>query len=278
MRNFESKALDWSSEIWLCDADGGNARPVIQGEGYCVCPTFLPKKGSDLSFCYVSYEQGQPRIFKASLSLPKGISMIPLRGSQVLPSISQTGSQIAFITDVMGPSDLFVQNLDEKGMALGKARQLFSTGRSTQASPTYSPDGKKVAFVSDKDGPPRIYCLDVVSPKHTQKPKPELLTKKNRENTSPSWSPDGKKLAYSAKTEGVRQIWLYDFETREEIQLTSGPENKENPVWAPNSLHLIYNTESEDVCELYLMNLNNLEPVKISRGPGQKRFASWETR
>lgn len=277
-RNFAAKDLEWSSEIWLSDFDGGNARALIRGEGYCVCPSFLPKKGRDLEFFYVSYEQGQSKIFHASLSHPKGEPMVSLRGNQTLPCVSAQGTQLAFITDVAGRPDLFIQNFDGKGHAVGKARQLFSAPRSTQASPTYSPDGKKIAFVSDKDGPPRIYLLDVVSSKHTQKAKPELLTKKNRENTSPSWSPDGTKLAYSAKSEGVRQIWLYDFATGEEIQLTTGPENKENPVWAPNNLHLVYNTESDDISELYLINLNQLDPIKISRGPGQKRFACWESR
>ncbi len=277
-RNFDAKDLDWTSEIWMCDADGSNARAVITKEGYCVCPMFLPKKGSDLDFFYVSYEQGQSKIFQASLHRPKGQPMVSLRGNQALPCISPQGTQMAFITDVAGRPDLFVQNFDGQGRSVGKARQLFSAPRSTQASPTYSPDGKKLAFVSDKDGPPRIYLLDIASSKNTQKARPEILTKKNRENTSPSWSPDGKKLAYSAKTDGVRQIWLYDFAAQEEVQLTSGPENKENPVWAPDNLHLIYNTEAEDVCELYLIHVGNPEPYKMSKGPGQKRFASWEPR
>lgn len=276
VRNFEAKDLEWTSEIWLCDADGGNARPIITNSGYCVCPTFLPKRGPDLEFFYVSYEQGQSKIFSASLSHPKGQPMVSLRGNQALPCLSSQGTQMAFITDVAGRPDLFIQNFDGKGHPVGKARQLFSAPRSTQASPTYSPDGKKIAFVSDKDGPPRIYLLDTTASKNMQKAKPELITKRNRENTSPSWSPDGKKLAYSAKIDGVRQIWLYDFATGEESPLTTGPENKENPVWAPNSLHIIYNTETDETCELYLTNLTNPEPIKISKGPGQKRFACWE--
>jgi len=85
-----------------------------------------------------------------------------------------------------------------------------------------------------------------------------------------------KKIAYSAKVDGVRQIWMYDIEKDEEIQLTTGPEHKENPSWAPNSFHLVYNTEGEDSCELYQLNLVQQSPVLISKGSGQKRFASWE--
>ncbi|HSX11827.1 MAG TPA: hypothetical protein VLF94_08945, partial [Chlamydiales bacterium] len=247
-KNENAKGLDWLSEVWIADADGANARQVTREKSYCLSPFFIP--GSTDEFFYVSEKSGQTKIYRASLSNPKGELMVDLRGNQALPSLARKGTHMAFITDVAGRPDLFVQHFDSKGHALCKARQLYSAPRATQATPTFSPDGKQVAFVSDKDGPPRIYLLNVVGSKDTQRPRPRLLTTKNRENTSPSWSPDGTKLAYSAKVEGVRQIWIYDFATEEEVQLTTGPENKENPSWAPDSFHLVYNSESEETCEL----------------------------
>jgi len=270
---------DWISEIWVCDADGGNARRILSEKGYCLSPGFFPPAISKDEFYYISFQQGQSKIYRSALNKTEGEMMVSLRGSQVLPAMNRAGTQMAFITDVAGRPDLFIQNLDAKGKMSGKARQLYSAPRATQASPTFSPDGKRIAFVSDKDGPPRIYVLDVASPKETKRPAPRLLTKQNRENTSPAWSPDGKKLAYSAKVDGVRQIGIYDFETEEEIQITSGSENKENPSWAPDSLHLVYNTECEDICELYLIHLNQGEPVLISKGGAdQKRFPCWESK
>ncbi len=268
------KGHDWISEVWLADSDGASAKQMTSEGSYCLSPYFI----NTHEFFYVSEKSGQTKIYRASLSNPKGELMIDMRGNQALPSLSKSGTQLAFITDIAGRPDLFIQNLDVHGRMSGKARQLFSAARATQATPTFSPDGKQVAFVSDKDGPPRIYLLNVVGSKDLHKPHPRLITKKNRENTSPSWSPDGTKLAYSAKVDGVRQIWIYDFLTDEETQLTNGPQNKENPSWAPDSFHLVYNTESEDTCELFLIHLNQCDPIQISKGPGQKRFASWQPR
>lgn len=264
----------WISEIWVCDSDGASVKQVTKENSYCLSPFFLPHSAEQ--FLYVSEKNGQSKIYRASLSNPKGELMVDLRGNQALPAISKKGTQVAFITDVAGRPDLFIQNLDERGKMVGKARQLFSAPRATQATPTFSPDGKQIAFVSDKDGPPRIYVMNVVGAKNTLKQSPRLITRRNRENTSPSWSPDGTKLAYSAKVDGVRQIWVYDFLTDEEVPLTTGPQNKENPSWAPDSFHLVYNTESDDICELYLIHLNQGEPIQISKGPEQKRFASWQ--
>jgi len=267
---------EWLSEVWVADSDGANAKQVTFEKSYCLSPYFLPNRNDE--FFYVSEKSGQAKIYKSSLTNPKSELMVDLRGNQALPSLSKNRSYLAFITDVAGRPDLFIQNMDEKGRALGKARQLFSAPRATQATPTFSPDSKQIAFVSDKDGPPRIYLLNVGNSRSTRTPRPRLITRKNRQNTSPSWSPDGTKLAYSAKVDGVGQIWIYDFLTEEEIQLTKGPENKENPSWAPDSFHLVYNTESEESCELYLIHLNQCDPIKINIGSGHYRFASWESR
>ncbi|HSX12835.1 MAG TPA: hypothetical protein VLE96_00220 [Chlamydiales bacterium] len=260
----------WNSEIWVCDADGANVRKVIENEGYCITPNFFPRSAD---FYYVTFQEGQSKIYRSSLNQRTGESMIQLRGSQALPALNRKGDQIAFISDTAGRPDLFVQNLDSRGKMIGKPRQLFSSPRATQASPTFSPDGKQISFVSDKDGVPRVYLMDVLDPKETKRANPKLLTKANRENTSPAWSPDGKKIAYSAKVDGVRQIWMLDVESEVEIPVTTGPENKENPSWAPDSLHLIYNTESEESCEIYRIHIFHKEPMRLCNG----RFAAWST-
>ncbi|MFS8564368.1 MAG: DPP IV N-terminal domain-containing protein [Rhabdochlamydiaceae bacterium] len=102
-----------------------------------------------------------------------------------------------------------------------------------------------------------------------------MISKENQENSCPAWSPDGKKLAYSAKTNGVRQIWIYDFETKEEKQLTEGPGIKENPSWASDSNHIVFDATDAVSSDLYIVNLNQPEAIKISQGPGVKHYPTW---
>lgn len=261
-----------TGEIWECDWDGGNAKPITKEGSYCVTPVFFPSKGD--RFLYVSYKLSQPKIHIATLHEGVGRRFLDLKGNQLLPAISPTGDKIAFICDATGRTDLFVQSFDPVRGTLEKPVQLFSYPRSTQASPTFSPDGSKIAFVSDKDGSPRIYVIPAkTGPKRAT---PLLLTKQNKESSCPSWSPDGKKLAYSAKTKGIRQIWIYDFSAGEERQLTDGPGNKENPCWGKDSLHLVFNSTDADSSEIYLVNLNQKEAVKITKGSGKKHYPNWK--
>jgi TolB protein len=266
------------SEIWECDWDGANAKPVTRENTYCVTPVLIPKGGhfnKDM-FLYVSYKSGQPKIFISSVEEGRGMKAVDIRGNQLLPAISKQRDQMAFICDASGRADLFVQPIRPENGQMGTPVQLFSFPRSTQASPTFSPDGSKIAFASDKDGSTRIYMIS--SQRSEKRSTPQLLTKKNRENSCPCWSPDGTKLAYSAKTDGIRQIWIYDFSSGEETQLTFGGGNKENPCWASNSLHLVFNSTDASTSDLYMVNLNQPEVVKITHGPGKKHYPTWGPR
>ena len=277
--DLKSKSNNFISEIWECDFDGKNSRKLTSGSDYCITPVYFPSRlgSSPSKFLYVTYEKGPSKIFISPLSEQNAEPFIKLRGNQLLPSISRDRSKIAFICDVSGRADLFVQPIHPERGLLGKPIQVYSFPSSVQASPTFSPNGKQIAFVSDKEGTPRIYLVE--APHHLKGrnlPEATLLSKKNRENTCPSWSPDGRKLAYSAKTDGVRQIWIYDFETKEERQLTSGKSHKENPCWAPNSLHIVFNTADSHSSELHLVNLNQPKTIKITSGPGKKHYPAWQ--
>lgn len=271
---------DWSSEVWEADYDGLNARQLTFDGGYIVTPVYVPPKDgyASGSFFFVSYKTGQPKIYYQALNDSKSLRRLTyLRGNQLMPAITLQRDKLAFISDVTGNPDLFIQAFSPTEGAIGKPYQAFATHRATQGTPTFSPDGKKIAFVSNKDGSPRIFMMDVPPPGTSLKGiKATLITKRNKESTAPAWSPDGTKIAFCSITNGVRQIWVYDLAKREERQVTQGSGNKENPTWAPNSLHIIFNSTDANACELYLVNLNQADATRISSGVGEKRFPCWE--
>jgi TolB protein len=269
----------WVSEIFMADYDGANAKQLTYDDTLAVNPSFVPGRSNEhaSSFVYVSYKIGQPKLFLASLKPGKSQRVSSIRANQVTPSLSQSGSLIAFACDFTGRSDIFVQSMPKFGDLPTKPRQIFTSKGTANASPTFSPDGARVAFVSDKDGSPKVYVMKIPAPgTKLEDIKVQLISKRNRENSAPSWSPDGKKLAYCSRTFGPRQIWIYDFETGLERELTQGNASKENPTWAPDSLHLLFNAKDASGTDIYLVNLNQPDAVKITSGPDVKLFPSWE--
>lgn len=273
-----SSSDDWVTEVWESDYDGANRRQVTHHNGLCVTPTYVPSAGGRAHhLLYVCYEVGQPKIYATSVDNGESVRLSYLRGNQLMPVISPKKDQIAFISDITGNPDLFIQDFSLEEGLIGKPRQIFSAPQATQGTPTFSPNGERIAFVSNKDGTPRIYALKIPAPGVSLKEiHPMLISKENRNNTSPAWSPDGNKIAYSATTQGVRQVWVYDFTTGKEIQITDGYGHKENPTWAPDSLHLMFNSSTPTTSDLFLINLHQKSAVKITSGPGEKRFPAWE--
>lgn len=271
----------WISEVWESDYDGANMRQLTQERSTCVTPIYLPPKPGFATgaYLYVSYQLGQPKIFVASTKDGKKRRVTTVRGNQLMPAVSRQRDQVAFICDVTGNPDLFLQPFSPEKGAIGKPQQIFSARSATQGSPTFSPDGSRIAFVSNKDGSPKIYVIGIPAPgTNINDIKATLISKANRESSAPCWSPDGTKIAYCARGNGERQIWVYDFNTKQETQITTGSGNKENPSWAPNSLHLVYNSSDPKSSNLFIINLNQHEPVQITSGSGEKQFPNWEPR
>lgn len=271
----------WISEVWESDYDGGNMRQLTQERSTCVTPVYLPPKPGFATgaYLYVSYQLGQPKIFVASTKDGKKRRVTTVRGNQLMPAVSRQRDQVAFICDVTGNPDLFLQPFSPEKGAIGKPQQIFSARLATQGSPSFSPDGSRIAFVSNKDGSPKIYTIQIPAPgANINDIKATLISKANRESTAPCWSPDGTKIAYCARGNGDRQIWVYDFNTKQERQITTGSGNKENPSWAPNSLHLVYNSSDPKSSNLFITNLNQNESTQITFGSGEKQFPNWEPR
>lgn len=276
-----NKENTWVSEIWEADYDGENSRCIINNNSFNLSPVYIPStRGNKCSsFLYVSYKVAQPKIFVGSLADGSSARFCTMRGNQHMPVISKQRDKVAFISDITSNPDLFLQPFHpEKGLQ-GKPFQIFAAKQATQGSPSFDPEGNRIAFVSNKDGSPRVYVMTIPKPgAPINEISTHLVTKHSRESSAPAWSPDGSKLAYCALTNGIRQIWIYDFNTKEERQLTQGPGNKENPTWAPNSLSIMFNSSDRGACDLYLINLNQPKATKITTGPGEKRFPNWEPR
>ena len=141
-------ANPWLSDIWEADYDGGNAHKITQGRGYCVTPVYVPPRDgySSGSLFYVSYQNGQPKIYYGSLKEGGGHRFSYMRGNQLMPTVSRGRDQVAFISDITGNPDLFLMEFDPETGQTGKARQIFTARQAVQGTPSFSPRQQEDCF------------------------------------------------------------------------------------------------------------------------------------
>ncbi len=78
-----------------------------------------------------------------------------------MPVVNRQQNMIAFICDITGNPDLFIQPFDTQAGAYGKPRQIYAAPHATQGCPSFSPDGKQIAFVTDRGGTARTYIMPI---------------------------------------------------------------------------------------------------------------------
>jgi hypothetical protein len=100
------------------------------------------------------------------------------------PAWSPDGSRIAFVSDRLGGSDIFVMNADGSGV-------MRRTNTGWNSSPAWSPDGNRIAFSSSR-GQHGIYVMRVDEDWWNV----THVGFDRGYNADPAWSPDGSRIAF----------------------------------------------------------------------------------
>jgi TolB protein len=96
-------------------------------------------------------------------------------------------------------------------------------------------------------------------------------------NDSPSWSPSRQQseLAFASRIErGPFDIVVYNFETQQTRQLTTGRGSNEGPDWSPNGLHLVFTSSRDGSDQIYTMNRDGSNQRRLTR-EGNNKTAQW---
>jgi len=154
------------------------------------------------------------------------------------PAWSPDGKYIAYFTDRRGEYQLAIRPSDGSG----EERIVTHFKDGYRYRPHWSPDGRKIAFIDqrrviqycDLDRKNRIVVVD---------DQVNWIVHYNLENFRISWSPCGRWLAYARKvSNGYDAIFLFDTESAERHQVTSGFYPDFDPVFDPEGNYLFFFT------------------------------------
>ena len=247
-----------NSEIYIADFDGHNAQAVTRDNSLVAAPAWVPGK---MALYYTSYKLNHPDIFYQNLSTGDRKVFARYGGSNISPSPSPDGSEVAMILSKDGWTDLYV------GSASGGLPRRLTVSRQDESSPCWSPDGRWICYAS-KDQERR--SLSKISPAGGSAQRIRISLGANP--TEPDWSPDGKWIAFTAQYRNF-QICVIPSEGGEAVTLTEG----EDASWAPNSRTVIFARRSGGRYVLSLLDVPTKQVKDVPRisGSASQSQPSW---
>lgn len=246
-------------EIWVMDADGGNARQATRNRSINGFPSWSP---DGRSIVYMSYQMNRsPLLFRLVRGGGGGAGRM-LQGLDASKAVYRgvydpSGQRLAVVVSVDGAPEIYVVDAD------GRNPRRLTRHRAIDVSPTWSPDGRHIAFVSDRSGQPNLYVMDAADGGNLRR-----ITFGGGYHTAPAWSPDGRWIAYEQRVGGQFDLWLADPDGQGQTPLVEHPRSDENPTWAPDSRKLAFHSLRTGRPEVFVVDVDGADPRQITRGGG----------
>jgi TolB protein len=135
------------------------------------------------------------------------------------PTWAPNGSQIAFVSDRLGSSAVWIMNPD------GSDQKRLSRSMEPDDRPSWSPDSTRIAFSHGPEAGSAIFVMDADGSNQHR-----LVPGEGRE---PTWSPDGRWVAFVSSRDGHPNIFAAAVDGSGLVQLTHDRAPKFRPVWRP---------------------------------------------
>ncbi len=246
-------------EIYVCDYDGYNVRPITQDKSIALLPKWSP---DGQKIVYNSYKNGGPMLYLRDLVTGSFRRLSGRSGLNIGACWAPDGRELALTMSHEGNPDIYT--IDLQGRILKQLVKHWGI----DVSPAFSPDGSKIAFVSNRSGSPQIYLLEIASGRV------DRLTYEGTYNTSPAWSKLDR-IAFVGKTNGHFDIFTMDPDGGGKKKLTANAGNNEDPCWSPDGRYIAFSSSRTGRYHIYIMNANGQTQRQVTFGMGKQTSPSW---
>ena len=167
----------------------------------------------------------------ASPTQPTGFRQLTfLAGGEMAPALSPDGESFAYVKEVGGQRDVFLQRVGGSN-----AVNLTASCKADDDEPAFSPDGRRIAYRSECAGG-GIFVMGATG---------ESARKVTDKGYNPAWSPDGRELAIAGEKlrspfsrTTTSPLWAVKIETGERRLLSS--HDAVEPSWSPDGRRVAY--------------------------------------
>jgi len=248
-------------EIYACDYDGHNVRPLTNDKSIALLPRWSPD-GKKIVYNSYKKENHGPMLYLRDLVTGDLRRLSGRSGLNIGACWAPDGKELALTMSHKGNPDIFTINLE------GKILKQLVESWGIDVSPAFSPDGSKLAFVSNRSGSPQIYVLEIASGRV------DRLTYQGTYNTSPAWSKLNR-IAFVGKTNGNFDIFTMEPDGSRIKKITSNTGNNEDACWSPDGRYIAFSSNRTGEYHIYIMNANGQTQRRVTFEKGKQTSPSW---
>ena len=181
------------------------------------------------------------------------------------PSISPDGRRIAYMSNRLGPAELWILHLGTKHPI-----RLDLPGHDVGVVATnWLPDSQRLSVVRGSSGGMSLLWIVAGDGSHAEQlPVPPFIAAPGEGFPV---SPDGRTVAYLARSGSNFQLFGFDLLTRQSHQLTSTLGDKYGGSWSSDGRWLVYSSNATGSTQVWKVGANGGQPEQMTRGDDRNR-------
>jgi|GEM_PF-2917455 len=184
-------------------------------------------------------------------------------GNNYRPTFSPDGTQILFVSDRDGNSEIYLMASD------GSNQRRLTVNSIVDDFPVWSPDGSRILFSSNRTGNADLYLMDTTGQIS------DRLTNNADTEVNISWSPDGSQVVFSVLgEENLADIFVLDLTNNQTTILTDGGLNL-SPTWSPDGHYIAFISDRDGGQDIYIMEADGANVRRISQTTELELFVHW---
>ncbi|MCF8368734.1 MAG: PDZ domain-containing protein [Bacteroidales bacterium] len=220
--------FSYAGDLYTCGLDGGIARKLTNDDGYEMFARFSPN--------------GQHVAFTAQYDGNTEVYLMDANGSKPVRLTYTATLGRDDISDRMGPNNIVMSWKDNENIVYRSRKQSFNSFKG------------------------QLFLANINGGLSEELPLPA--------GGFCSYSPDGKKLAYNRVFREFRtwkyykggmadDVWIYDFKTKETINITNNEAQDIIPMWIGNEIYFL--SDRDRTMNLFAYNLETGETRKVTQ-------------
>ena len=233
--------------IYLTTPHAYSPELLLQG-GKCIGPRWNKKKEYPLLY-YSEITSSNMRLMSVGLN-KKTKKIFNNDGITMLPSCSTDGTKVIYCASAQEHTQLYCYEFNNTSKE--STISCITNNKGNNVSP-YLCDNGDIIFCSDaygntaKKNPQICYYTHATKEIH---PLPHTT-----HCTAPAFCESTNMLAYARLVGDVMQLFTYNLATKQSLQLTFSPGNKDEPTWSPGGNYLAFSVEYNKCSRIALMNI-----------------------